>query len=166
MNDESILAKKIRNYKNREVHQRETKKYAPLTMAQESLWFLKELYPGNASYNIYDAVRIIGNLDTDILEKSLNEIIKRHEILRTVYIYKDKNILQNIKEFEYRKMYVERVERNTSIKELLFNLSSKPFDLKDKFLFDFKTFEMGSGDYILFVNFHHSILGSVAKLNL
>lgn len=158
MNDESILAKKIRGYKNREVKKREIKKYAPLTMAQKSLWFLEELYPESASYNIYDAVRIMGNLDTDILEKSLNEMIKRHEILRTVYIDKDRNILQNIQEFEYRKMHVETIEKNTNIEELLFNLSAKPFDLKNKFLFDFKTFKMNSDDHILFVNFHHSIL--------
>ncbi|MCU7516048.1 MAG: amino acid adenylation domain-containing protein [Ignavibacteria bacterium] len=57
----------------------------PLSFAQERLWFLDQLEPGNSFYNIPEIYRIKGKLDKDILEESLNEILKRHEILRTSF---------------------------------------------------------------------------------
>jgi amino acid adenylation domain-containing protein len=56
-----------------------------LSFAQQRLWFIDQLEPGSAAYNIPVAVRLEGRLDTDALEKSLHEIVRRHEILRTRY---------------------------------------------------------------------------------
>src|SRR5215207_1143016 len=58
----------------------------PLSFAQERLWFLDQLEPGSAVYNVCQAVRMRGTLDLAALEKSLNEIIRRHEILRTNFV--------------------------------------------------------------------------------
>jgi hypothetical protein len=55
----------------------------PLSFAQQRLWFLDQLEPGNPLYNVPCAVRIAGALNVSALERSLNEIIRRHEILRT-----------------------------------------------------------------------------------
>lgn len=55
----------------------------PMSFAQQRLWFLDKLVPDNPFYNIASAIRIIGSLDIPILEYSLNEIIRRHESLRT-----------------------------------------------------------------------------------
>jgi acyl carrier protein len=55
----------------------------PLSYAQKRLWYLHQLEPNNTVYNVFDAVRIIGSLNIPALEQSLNEIIRRHEILRT-----------------------------------------------------------------------------------
>jgi len=57
--------------------------HPPLSFAQERLWFFDQLEPGNALYNVPCAVKIMGPLDVPALERSLNEIIRRHEILRT-----------------------------------------------------------------------------------
>lgn len=57
----------------------------PLSHAQERLWFLDQFEPGNTSYNMSGAMKLIGELDIDLLEKSLNEIIRRHEVLRTTF---------------------------------------------------------------------------------
>jgi amino acid adenylation domain-containing protein len=55
----------------------------PLSFAQQRLWFLDQLEPGNPLYNVPCAVRISGRLNVAALERSINEIIRRHEILRT-----------------------------------------------------------------------------------
>ncbi|HZN09151.1 MAG TPA: amino acid adenylation domain-containing protein, partial [Pyrinomonadaceae bacterium] len=57
----------------------------PLSFAQQRLWFLSQLDPGLAAYNIAAAVRLVGKLDVDVLSRSLNEIVRRHEILRTTF---------------------------------------------------------------------------------
>src|ERR1044071_2221786 len=56
-----------------------------LSFAQQRMWFLDQLAPGNPFYNIVAAVRCKGSLDAAALEKSLNEIVRRHEVLRTTF---------------------------------------------------------------------------------
>src|SRR5262249_35140616 len=58
---------------------------APLSRAQRRLWFLDQAIPGSPLYNVFRAVRIDGPLDVDALQASLNEIIRRHEVLRTTF---------------------------------------------------------------------------------
>lgn len=55
----------------------------PLSFTQERLWFLHQLEPDNPSYNVPVAVRIMGSLKISALQRCLNEIVRRHEVLRT-----------------------------------------------------------------------------------
>ncbi len=57
----------------------------PLSFAQQRLWFLYQMAPGNAAYNLPEAVHLQGALDAIALEESLNDLIARHEILRTTF---------------------------------------------------------------------------------
>ncbi|HKG80667.1 MAG TPA: condensation domain-containing protein, partial [Pyrinomonadaceae bacterium] len=57
----------------------------PLSFAQQRLWFLDQLEPGNPFYNITKAVRLTGSLNAVALERSLNEVVRRHEALRTTF---------------------------------------------------------------------------------
>ena len=59
---------------------------APASFAQQRLWFLDQLAPGNPFYNISDAIRFRQAVDAELLERSLNEIVRRHEILRTHFV--------------------------------------------------------------------------------
>ena len=58
---------------------------APLSFAQQRLWFLDQLEPDNPSYNLRQALRLEGDLDVFALEQTLNHIIARHESLRTTF---------------------------------------------------------------------------------
>src|SRR5213079_3002555 len=53
--------------------------------AQERLWFLDQLEPGNPAYNLSAAAKLSGHLAHGALARSLNEVVRRHEILRTTF---------------------------------------------------------------------------------
>jgi NRPS condensation-like uncharacterized protein len=55
----------------------------PVSFAQQRLWFLDQLEPGSALYNMPMAVRLDGPLDPQLLERGLTEVVRRHEVLRT-----------------------------------------------------------------------------------
>ncbi|MBW4660754.1 MAG: amino acid adenylation domain-containing protein [Drouetiella hepatica Uher 2000/2452] len=57
----------------------------PLSFAQQRLWFLDQMQPGSPLYHIPEATRLIGSLDAIALERSFNEIVRRHEALRTTF---------------------------------------------------------------------------------
>src|SRR5687767_13321634 len=57
----------------------------PLSSSQERLWFLDQLEPGNSADNLASAYRLTGQLDTDALDRSVNEIVRRHESLRMLF---------------------------------------------------------------------------------
>lgn len=68
----------------------------PLSFAQQRLWFLDQLEPGNPVYNIPLVLRIEGSLDLAVLARTLNEIVRRHESLRTSFIEVEKQPVQQI----------------------------------------------------------------------
>ncbi|HEX5604654.1 MAG TPA: condensation domain-containing protein, partial [Pyrinomonadaceae bacterium] len=68
----------------------------PASFAQERLWFLEQLEPGDAALNIRKAIRLKGELDVDALERSLREIVRRHECLRTTFAMVDGRPVQTI----------------------------------------------------------------------
>ena len=66
----------------------------PASYAQQRLWFLDQLEPATALYNVPAAFRLRGRLDVGALERSLNEIVQRHEALRTTFDSRDGEALQ------------------------------------------------------------------------
>src|SRR5689334_10278912 len=69
-----------------EIPRRRTDEALPLSFAQERLWFLQQLVPSSALYNLPAMVRLSGPLDADALQESLNALLRRHEILRTSFV--------------------------------------------------------------------------------
>src|ERR1051326_62494 len=61
----------------------------PLSFAQQQLWFLDQLEPGTATYNIPIGIRLSGRLDVGALERSISEVVRRHETLRTRFVEED-----------------------------------------------------------------------------
>src|SRR5687768_734213 len=77
--------KGLSEVKNQTITRRKPAQYYPLSFDQMRLWFLYQLAPHNTAYNITGAVRLTGPLNPDVLERAINEIIRRHEILRTTF---------------------------------------------------------------------------------
>src|SRR3954451_1158229 len=57
----------------------------PVSFAQQRLWFLDQLEPGSPFYNLPQVISINGNLNVDALQRTFNEIVSRHEALRTTF---------------------------------------------------------------------------------
>ena len=69
---------------------------APLSFAQQRLWLIYQLDPASHLYNVPRAVRIRGKLNFDALEQNLNQIVSRHEVLRTTFVAGSDQPLQHI----------------------------------------------------------------------
>ena len=118
----ALLLKKLAEKKAEQVQtidysipKRVSNKNIPLSFAQSRFWFLQKLEPDNPVYNIPLAFRITGNLDLEILEKSINLIVERHEILRTYFPVVEGVPHQEIVPYKYFKIPV--VELTGSSKE-------------------------------------------------
>ncbi len=61
----------------------------PLSLSQQRLWFINELEPLSPAYNIVQAIRIVGDINESHLQRSLDAILARHEVLRTVFKTED-----------------------------------------------------------------------------
>ena len=66
----------------------------PASFAQERLWFLDQMDPGDPAYHIAGAVRFTGRLDVPALRLSLNEVARRHESLRTTFKLAGASVMQ------------------------------------------------------------------------
>ncbi|HWW75790.1 MAG TPA: condensation domain-containing protein, partial [Pyrinomonadaceae bacterium] len=67
------------------IPRRRDRDVAPLSFAQQRLWFLDQLQPGSAMYNVPLALRLTGRLDLAAFEKAISELVRRHEVLRTTF---------------------------------------------------------------------------------
>ena len=108
---------------------------APLSFAQQRLWFLDQLDPGQPHYNLPLAVRLTGELDAGALTRALDAIVARHEVLRTVYVAKQGEALQVVGPVQ--PLAVERRDlsglteeaRAAALQRLLADELARPFDL-------------------------------------
>ncbi|HEY0603571.1 MAG TPA: amino acid adenylation domain-containing protein [Herpetosiphonaceae bacterium] len=80
------------------VRQPRTTNQFPMSFAQQRLWFAEQLEPGSPVYNHASAIRLSGSLNQAALEQSLQEIVRRHEMLRTTFVADNGSLLQVIAE--------------------------------------------------------------------
>ncbi len=137
-------------------------KQYPLSFSQERMWFIDKIEK-TAGYNIPGAIRIKGKLNIEILKKVLNEIVNRHEILRTNFI----SINNSIKQFIHKKryptleiQYFKNLESNKIEDEI-----QKSINIESQYLFDLEKdclirvilYKINDSEFVLFLNKHHII---------
>jgi len=129
-----------------------------LSFEQERLWFLDQLFPGNASYNIGIAINIAGQLNLLTLEQSVSEIVRRHEATRSYFPAKAGFPVQLImppSSVEISLIDVSYTKALTS--ELIPDVLRQPFDLAQGPLFRLALLRLAQKEHVLIFAIHHII---------
>ncbi len=135
---------------------------SPLSFAQERLWFLEQLEPGSSAYNICRAARLTGTLNVEALQSSLDEMVRRHEVLRVTFDVVDGRPVQVIVPEQKLSMSLIELQQSTSDRDvearrLITDEAWRPFDLSAGPLLRTKLLRLGVGDHILILTTHHIV---------
>jgi amino acid adenylation domain-containing protein len=130
----------------------------PLSFAQERLWFLEELDPGTTTYVIPVALRLRGTLDRLALERSLREIVRRHEALRTTFAVVEGRPVQRVtgKAEDFALSVTEGIGE-ADLRRLVGAELCRPFDLERGPLLRASLLALGESDHALVLVFHHIV---------
>ncbi|HEX7238619.1 MAG TPA: amino acid adenylation domain-containing protein, partial [Longimicrobiaceae bacterium] len=135
----------------------------PLSFAQQRLWFIDQLEPGTAVYNIPTALRVRGALDAGVLRRALAEVVRRHEPLRTVFAKTDGRAVQVIlppgaavlPEVDLRGLAPEH--REALLRRLADEEAVRPFDLARGPLLRASVVRTGDDEWGVLLNMHHVV---------
>jgi ubiquinone/menaquinone biosynthesis C-methylase UbiE/acyl carrier protein len=134
-----------------------------LSFAQQRLWFLAQLHPDNPLYNITGALRLQGDLQTAALERALQELVARHEILRARFVVVDDVPMQAIRSsVEFRLSQEDLTEwssdeRDQQALRRLRAAAQQPYDLQSSVLFRALLLRLGEQEHILLLGMHHIV---------
>ncbi len=134
---------------------------APLSFAQQRLWFLEQLEPTSPLYNISAAVRLRGVLTVEALARSLEAIVARHEALRTTFTTQDGTPIQVIA--ETRPVHLPVIdlaahadgEREVELQRILDAEARRPFDLSRDLMLRATLVRLGGNEHVLLLTLHH-----------
>ncbi|WP_414575221.1 amino acid adenylation domain-containing protein [Anabaena sp. CCY 9402-a] len=135
----------------------------PLSFAQQRLWFLEQLQPDNYTYNLPTAVRLTGILDVGLLERSLNTIIQRHELLRTNFKTVDGNPVLDIQPSVTLPLAVidlqafNLLEQDEEVRHLALKEAQTPFDLATDVLLRVKILQLAKDENVVLFTMHHIV---------
>ncbi|HLZ58497.1 MAG TPA: amino acid adenylation domain-containing protein [Ktedonosporobacter sp.] len=143
--------------------QRDSFSLLPLSFSQERVWFLLQLDPTNMAYHAQATIRLQGQLNIVALERSLNEIVRRHEIFRTTFPAIDGRPMQQIHEFEpfvlpvldFTHYPIEEFQMRTS--SWLRTEFARPFDFTQLPLVRWHLLSLAPQDHLLVHVEHHLI---------
>jgi hypothetical protein len=135
----------------------------PLSFAQQRLWFLDQLVPNNAFYNTPAAVRLSGSLNLAALEETFNEIVRRHEALRTTVVTVEGQPVQaiapsltlSIPVIDLREW--PKAEREQEARRFTTQEAQRPFDLSKTPLLRVTVLQLDEAEYVLLIILHHIV---------
>ena len=136
---------------------------APLSFAQQRLWFLNQLDGLDATYNMPSAIELLGPLDSIVLKDVFDEICRRHEALRTNFVTIDGQAFQIIRESRETELSVINLEelipnkQQEEYQRLALAVCHAPFDLEHDHLLRLKLVRFSQERYILLLVVHHIV---------
>lgn len=135
----------------------------PLSFAQQRLWFLDRLVPNNPFYNMPAAVRLTGEVNVEVLEAAFQEIIRRHEGLRTVFPERKGEGVQEIQAHIPVPIHVLNLqnlsapEREKQVERIITHEALRPFNLSTGPLLRISLIQLTASEHLLMLNMHHII---------
>ncbi|MBN3989151.1 MAG: amino acid adenylation domain-containing protein [Nostoc sp. NMS2] len=135
----------------------------PTSFAQQRLWFLDQLAPGNPFYNVSTALHLTGSLNFTALKQTFNEIVRRHETLRTRFVMVEQQPVQAISPsltiplplIDLRNF--DSPERSTRMQQIVTQEAQHPFNLTTGPLLRVKLLQLDEAEYLLLLNIHHIV---------
>ena len=138
--------------------------FLPLSYSQQRLWFLEQLDPGSSSYNLFSAYQLKGDIDISALEQTFNEIVRRHEVLRTVFKSEDGSPKQVVLPNLTIKIPVVDLrargsaeERWTEARRMFTEEAQRPFDLAAGPLLRITLLQLADHEHVLLRAMHHIV---------
>lgn len=138
-------------------------RHSPLSFGQERLWFIQQLEPGNTAYNLVRATKLEGRLNKNVLTRSINQIIRRHEILRTAFSFEEEKPVQVVlPELDLSLDHIDLEELNPAEQEkeidrVIYTETSTPFDLSKGPLLRTKLMRLSENEHVFLLVIHHII---------
>src|SRR6185369_15629609 len=135
----------------------------PLSFAQQRLWFIDQFEPGLSTYNIPGGLRLTGGLDVQALASVLDEVMRRHEVLRTRCVAVDGHAVQGVEPEARLDMpvtdvrHLPREERAREVRRLGGELAREPFDLSSLPLVRARLVRTGEQEHVLLFTMHHIV---------
>ena len=145
------------------IPRRDQSKAIPLSFTQESLWLQFQLEPEGITYNLPAAIRLVGSLNIAALEYSINEIIKRHDVLRTNFAFVDSQVTQviapvltlTLSMIELQDL--ENEEKQERVTQLIASEKAAHFNLVTDPLLRIKLIRLSTTEHIVLFTTHHII---------
>ncbi|MBL1104055.1 non-ribosomal peptide synthase/polyketide synthase [Streptomyces sp. 5-8] len=136
---------------------------APMSHAQQRLWFLQEFEPDGAEYVTALALRLRGTLDADALRAALGAVVARHESLRTTFDSVDGHGIQIVHPPQDVPLPVRdlsrvpEAERESALRRLLAGERTRPFDLREGPLLRAGLIRLAPDEHVLGLALHHIV---------
>jgi amino acid adenylation domain-containing protein len=149
--------------KKQEMPKRVPGDHCPLSFAQQRLWFIAQLQPDDPSYNCMEALRMTGKLNVPLLHQSFNEVVRRHEALRTRFSLENGEPVQIISsEIKLNPSLVDlralpASERERQVSTLSSEELRRPFDLTWGPLLRVVVLQIGEQEHAILLTTHHII---------
>lgn len=149
------------------IPKRDSNRPAELSYAQQRLWFLEQLFPGTPIYNMPGAIHLKGKLNIEALQASLEEIVRRHESLRTTFATDEEGnpiqVVHPAQKLELPKLELTGLspsEKEQEVERMVREEARTPFDLENGPLIRAKLLVLGDDEYVLIFTMHHIVSDS------
>ena len=127
---------------------------APLSFAQQRLWFVEQLEPGQPVYHVNCALRLTGSLDRARLQTAISKVVRRHEALRTTFTSDNGVPMQQVNPPLTVPLPVAAIS-SAELRPQMENEAARPFDLGRDLMLRAKLFELGPDEHVLQFTVHH-----------
>ncbi|MEO5648085.1 MAG: condensation domain-containing protein, partial [Chitinophagaceae bacterium] len=132
----------------------------PLSFSQERLWFIDRMQ-GSVQYHVPAVLNLVGYINLEALRFSLKSIVKRHEVLRTVFIEEDGEVFQLINNKEHFELTVSNEDiykhDQNALGEYIHKLINHPFDLSQDDMLRAELIRIDDDHHLLVVTLHHIV---------